>query len=296
MQRRDFLTLSAAGGGAVFLSALPGCASTPAIFAQRTSDFYFVQLSDMHWGFQGPPNPDAKGTLPKAVAAVNALTVQPEFIVMTGDLTHTTDDPDERRRRMKEFKSIVAELKVKTVYFMPGEHDAGIDRGTAYQELFGPTHYTFEQHGVHFIALDNVSDPGSKIGDEQLAWLQADLAKLDQNAPIVVLTHRPLFDLVPKWDWATRDGAQALALLMPFNNVTVFYGHIHQEHHHMTGHIAHHSAKSLIFPLPAPGSQPERTPLPWDPTAPYKGLGFRELHVAAKGGQYDLVEYPVVKV
>lgn len=33
---------------------------------------------------------------------------------------------------------------------------------------------------------------------------------------------------------------------MPFRNVVVFYGHIHQEHHHMTGHIAHHAANSLM--------------------------------------------------
>jgi hypothetical protein len=125
--------------------------------------------------------------------------------------------------------------------------------------------------------------------------LQADLARLAPSTPIVVLTHRPLFDLVPKWDWATRDGAQALAMLMPFENVTVFYGHIHQEHHHMTGHIAHHSAKSLIFALPAPGSQLERTPLPWDPAAPYKGLGFRELHVGSRAKSYDLMEFPVVQ-
>ena len=295
MQRRNFLNLSAAGGGAVFLSALSGCASGPTASAQGASDFYFVQLSDVHWGFEGKPNPDARGTLHKAVAAVNALEIQPEFVVFTGDLTHTTDNPEERRRRMKEFKSIVAGLTVKTVYFMPGEHDAGIDRGAAYQELFGATHYTFDRHGVHFIVLDNVSDPGSKIGDEQLAWLKADLARLDRNTPIAVLTHRPLFDLAPKWDWATRDGAQALAMLMPFANVTVFYGHIHQEHHQMTGHIAHHSAKSLIFALPAPGSQPERTPLPWDPAAPYKGLGFRELHALDRGARYDLAEYPVVK-
>lgn len=296
MQRRDFLNLSAAGGGAVFLSTLAGCANTPANTTAGASDFYFVQLSDVHWGFQGPPNPDAKGTLHKAIAAVNALEVQPEFVVFTGDLTHNTDSPDERRRRMAEFKSIAAGLTTKTVYFMPGEHDAGIDRGSAYQELFGPTHYTFEHRGVHFIALDNVSDPGSKIGEAQLAWLQADLARMAPDAPIVVLTHRPLFDLAPKWDWATRDGAQVLALLMPFGNVTVFYGHIHQEHHHMTGHIAHHSAKSLMFPLPAPGSQTERTPLPWNPQAPYQGLGFRELHVAAQGTHVDLAEYPVVKL
>jgi hypothetical protein len=294
IDRRSFLALAAAGGGAVFASGLPGCASFGAASA-ASDDFYFVQLSDTHWGFQGPENPDAKVTLRKAVASVNALPVPPEFIVFTGDLTHTTDDPSERRRRMTEFKSIVADLKVKQVRFMPGEHDASLDRGTAYQELFGPTHYSFDHKGVHFVALDNVSDPGARIGDEQLAWLKADLAPRDKKAPLVVLTHRPLFDLMPKWDWATRDGAQAIDILMPFEHVTVFYGHIHQENHHMTAHIAHHSAKSLIFPLPAPGSQEKRTPLPWDPAAPYKGLGFREVQADPDHAYFKLDELPVVR-
>jgi Calcineurin-like phosphoesterase len=295
LQRRDFLALTAVGGGAVFASGLAGCASAGAGIAGGHKDFYFVQLSDVHWGYQGAANPDSSVTLRKAVATVNALPTPPDFIVITGDLTHTTDDPVERRRRLAEFKSIVAELKVKTVRFMPGEHDASLDRGAAYKEFFGETFYTFDHQGVHFIAIDNVSDSGAKIGDEQLAWLRADLAARDKKAPIVVLTHRPLFDLVPKWDWATRDGAQAVELLMPFSNVTVFYGHIHQEHHHMTGHIAHHSAKSLIFALPAPGSQEKRTPLPWDASAPYKGLGFREVEAAAVGTTFKVTELPVVR-
>lgn len=303
MQRRDFLSLAAVGGGATFASGLAGCASMASASASASgnananasSDFYFVQLSDIHWGYQGPANPNAAVTLHKTVATVNALETPPEFIVFTGDLSHTTDDPAERRRRLAEFKSIVADLQVKTVRFMPGEHDAALDRGAAYQEFFGELFYSFEHRGVHLIALDNVSDAGAKIGDEQLAWLGNDLAAHDKNLPIVVLAHRPLFDLAPKWDWATRDGAQAMALLMPHKNVTVFYGHIHQEHHHMTGHIAHHSAKSLIFPLPAPGSQDKRSPLPWDASAPYKGLGFREVQASNIGTAYQLAEFPVVR-
>jgi 3',5'-cyclic AMP phosphodiesterase CpdA len=291
MHRRDFLALSAAGGGAVLASALPGCA---ALSGER-GDFFFVQLSDTHWGYQGPVNPDATGTLRKAVDAVNALATPPDFVVFTGDLTHTTDDADERRRRLSEFKAIAAGLAVKTVHFMPGEHDASLDNGAAYQELFGPTHYSFNHRDVRFIVLDNVSDPGARIGAEQLAWLDAQLAPLDKQAPIVVLTHRPLFDLAPKWDWATRDGAQALALLMPYANVTVFYGHIHQAHHRMTGHIAHHAAQSLIFPLPAPGSQDKRTPLAWDAAAPYRGLGWRTITEARQGSAVTFSEQPVLR-
>ncbi|MGI9024084.1 MAG: metallophosphoesterase family protein [Burkholderiaceae bacterium] len=290
LDRRHFLKLAALGGGAVFASGLSGLS-----FAESASDFYFVQLSDSHWGYEGPANPDAANTLKKAVAAVNAMPVPPEFIVFTGDLTHTTDDPGERRRRMKEFKEIVAGLNVKAVHFMPGEHDASLDNGAAFRELFGETHYTFDHKGIHFIAIDNVSDPGARVGDAQLTWLSADLAKQSKDAPIVVLTHRPLFDLVPAWDWATRDGDKVVALLDPYKNVTVFYGHIHQENHHMTGHIAHHSAKSLIFPLPAPGSQEKRTPLPWDPSQPNKGLGFREVEAESTANLYAITELPVTK-
>ncbi|MBV8466821.1 MAG: metallophosphoesterase [Burkholderiales bacterium] len=295
LNRRDFLQLAAVGGGAVFVSGLAGCASAFGPGQSANSDFFFVQLSDSHWGFSGAPNPDAANTLKHAVAAVNALPVQPEFIVFTGDLTHTTDDPDERRERMRQFQQIVADLKVQRRYFIPGEHDASLDRGAAFIELFGPTHYTFEHKGVHFITLDNVSDPGASVGDAQIAWLQGELAKLPKDAPIVILTHRPLFDLVPKWDWATRDGDKVMAALMPYQNVTVFYGHIHQENHHMTGHIAHHAAKSLIFPLPAPGSQDKRTPLPWDPAQPNKGLGFREVEASPMRYTFALNEFGVNK-
>jgi len=290
INRRDFMKLAGLGG-AVFVSGLTGWS----IAAQQAGahDFYFVQLSDSHWGFEGPPNPDARGTLPKAVAAVNSLNVLPDFIVFTGDLTHTTDDPQERRKRLSEFKQIVGKLKVPNVHFMPGEHDASLDHGAAFQEFFGKTHYTFNHKGMHFIVLDNVSDPAGRIGDEQLAWLAADLKQQPQDARIVVFTHRPLFDLYPQWDWATRDGAQAVDLLMPHSNVTVFYGHIHQENHHMTGHIAHHSAKSLIYPLPAPGSQPKRAPVPWDPAHPYRGLGFREVDAEKANAEYKITEFPV---
>ena len=97
---------------------------------------------------------------------------------------------------------------------MPGEHDASLDQGKAYRESFGDTHYAFDHKGVHFIVVDNVSDPRALIGDDQLQWLAADLVKQSPDADIVVLTHRPLFDLYPQWDWATRDGAKAIDLLM----------------------------------------------------------------------------------
>ena len=64
IDRRQFLQLAALGGGAVFASSLPGCATSGgANLAQEKDDFYFVQLSDSHWGFEGPKvNPEASMT------------------------------------------------------------------------------------------------------------------------------------------------------------------------------------------------------------------------------------------
>ncbi|HEY8024546.1 MAG TPA: metallophosphoesterase [Burkholderiaceae bacterium] len=302
IDRRNFMRLAAVGGGAVFMSGLPGqaMAALAGKTVQRGSaqlngvqDFYFIQMSDTHWGYSGKANPDAANTLKTAVATINALEVPPDFIVFTGDLTHTTDDPAERRRRIAEFRAIVGELKVQAVHCIPGEHDASLDGGEAFQESFGDMHFAFNNKGVHFIGLDNASDPEGKLGTTQLEWLKTTLAGYAKSARIVVFAHRPLFELAPQWGWGTPDGDKALALLAPYANVTVFYGHIHQEYHYQTGNIKHHSAKSLMYPFPAPGSQANLTPLSWDAASPYKGLGFREVATEAKSGKYIVSELPV---
>ena len=306
-ERRDILRLLGVSG-VTFASGLWGCASNapgvmgaqPVLAGQSAppppapaEDFFFLQLSDTHWGFSGPPNPEADHTLKSTIATINAVPARPDFVIFTGDLTQTTDDPAVRRQRMKEFKAIVAELNVKDVRFIPGEHDASLDAGAAYREYFGETHYAFQHKGVYFIALDNVSDPGSILGEAQLAWLRAEVAKVPKAAPLVVFAHRPLFDLFPAWEWSTQDGKQAIEILQAHPNVTVYYGHIHQEHRQQTGDITHLAARSLVFPLPAPGSVPKKAALPWDPKSPDHGLGYRQVsHLA---DTFKVEEHPFVE-
>ena len=292
--RRDFMKLAGIGGGAVFASSLPGCASL--VPGKPDNDFYFVQLSDIHWGYNNAAvNPDFRGTLPKAIQAVNSLEQKPDFVVFTGDLTQTTDDPKLRRARLKEVRDMAAAINVP-VRFFAGEHDAALDRGEAYQEFFGETlHYTFDHKGLHFIVLDNISDPAPILGDKQIAWLGADLAKLKADQPVIVLTHRPLFPMYPQWDWATRDGDKAIELLMQFKNVTVFYGHVHHEHHHKTGHIEHHAAQSLMFPLAPVGTTEKKTQVPWNPAKPYDHLGWRHIRAETGGDVHALFEHSPVR-
>lgn len=65
-----------------------------------------------------------------------------------------------------------------------------------------------DHRGVHFVALDNVSRPKPEVGAEGIDWLRKDLARYSATTPIIVFTHRPLFDLKPEWEWFTRDGTR----------------------------------------------------------------------------------------
>ena len=163
LDRRDILKLMGVGG-VVFGSGLAGAATKRKKSATDRGDFFFLQLSDTHWGYGGVSNPEADVTLKKAVGTINAVGARPDFIVFTGDLTHTTDDLATRNKRMAEFKEITSGLKVSTLHLMPGEHDAAADQAAAYSELFGPTHHAFDHKGLHFVALDNVSRPGGEGG------------------------------------------------------------------------------------------------------------------------------------
>jgi 3',5'-cyclic AMP phosphodiesterase CpdA len=207
---------------------------------------------------------------------VNALPQRPDLVLFTGDLTHDTEDRNVHVQRMKQFQEISKRMNVPMIRHVPGEHDAGLDSGGLYREVFGETFYSFDHRGVHFVALDNVTRPKPEIGAEQLVWLKKDLARFPKAAPMVVFTHRPLFDLRPDWEWFTSDGDEVMNVLSAYYNVTVLYGHIHRDDEHQIGTVHHYGARSLIFGFPDPnGATGPRKAVPFDKEHPFKNLGIR---------------------
>jgi hypothetical protein len=251
---------------------------------EAVTPFSFVQLSDTHVGFSGPPNPTGVAAFERAVAMVNGLSPRPDLVLFTGDLTHDSETPGEPAARMLKFKEIAGRLEIKARHAVPGEHDAGLDGGALFRQHFGETSYAFDHKGVHFIALDNVSRARPEVGPAQLAWLKQDLARFPPTAPIVLFTHRPLFDLKPEWEWFTRDGDEVMRLLAPYQNVTVLYGHIHREDLHQVGGVRHLAARSLIFAFPDPAQAPDKKPIPFDREHPFRNLGLRVVR-AGPGGR-----------
>jgi len=268
--RRGFLKCMAWAGTGALWTVSGGLASSisldQAVAAPaRVKSFSFVQLSDSHVGFNKPANPDAAATYREAVAKVIAMPVKPDFIIHTGDITQLSKD--------QEFDDADQIVKAAglTVFHVPGEHDM-LDEGggKAYLDRYGKGTkgagwYSFDHHGVHFVALINVVNlkPGGmgSLGPDQLAWLEKDLAGRSSSTPIVVFAHMPLWTVYADWGWGTDDAAQALTYLKRFGSVTVLNGHIHQITQKVEGNIAFHTARSTAFPQPVGGQGPSPGPL-----------------------------------
>jgi len=245
--------------------------------------FTFAQFSDPHVGFQGPPDPLGTKAFESAVDLINRRQQRPDFVLFTGDLTHDAETRDAHAQRMRLFKTIAGRIKTRALHTVPGENDAALDGGVLYREHFGESHYSFDHKGVHFVALDNVSRGHPEVGPDQLAWLKADLARFPRSVPIIVFTHRPLFDLKPEWEWFTADGDQVMKVLAPYHNVTVLYGHIHRHHVQQVGGAKHYAARSLIFVFNDAAANDDKKQLPFDKSDPFKELGIRQV-VAPKAG------------
>src|SRR6476620_10854144 len=233
--------------------------------AAEASAFTFLQISDSHIGFNKPANPDALGTLREAITKVKAVAPKPAFMIHTGDITHLSK-PDEFDNAAK----LIGEANLD-VHYVPGEHDF-IDEGLgkAYLDRYGKGTkgqgwYSFDDHGVHFIGLNNVVDLKAgglgRLGSDQLAWLADDLKGKANSTPIVVFAHIPLWTVYADWGWGTDDGLQALDMLKRFGSVTVLNGHIHQIVQKVEGNMTFHTARSTCFPQPAPGTAPAPGPM-----------------------------------
>ena len=306
-RRRVLQCMSWAGAG-VLWTVSGGIPRTVGLIGEASAAdapkgaLHFVQISDSHMGFKQAANPDPAATLGEAIAKINAMPVQPAFLVHTGDISHLSKEAE------WDAADQIIKGANKQVYYIPGEHDvADVDNGKAYLARYGKGTqgrgwYSFDAAGVHFIALINVFEfkPGFKsaglalLGDEQLEWIEKDVAHRSASTPIVVLAHLPLWTVYEDWGWGTSDAGRALGYLKRFGSVTVLNGHIHQIIQKVEGKMTLHTAASTAFPQPAPGSAPAPGPMAVPAEELRKHLGLRNVDfVAGKPGAPALMESPL---
>ena len=191
---------------------------------------------------------------------------QPRFLIHTGDITHLS-----KPGQFDLAAQLLTTTKLRT-YTVPGEHDVLEDDGKSWMNRYGKQEgakgdgwYSFDAGGVHFIGLVNVMNLQGNglgsLGNDQLEWMEKDVAGLTASTPIVVFAHVPLWTVYADWGWGTADGAQALTYLKKFGSVTVLNGHIHQVMQKVEGHVAFHTARSTAFPQAVGGTAPKGGPM-----------------------------------
>lgn len=295
IDRRGFLHCMAwAGTGIVWSFA--GGIPVSSVFGATTSkpraeDFSFIQISDSHIGFSKPANPDVTGTLQKAVDKIKAASSVPDFLIHTGDLTHTS-----KAAEFDTMDQVLSGTKHK-IFYVPGEHDTSVDDGKLYLERYGKGSagngwYSFDHKGVHFVGLVNVVqlEGMGKLGNDQLAWLKHDVEHLGSSTPVVLFAHIPLWALYPQWGWSTSDSEQALSLLKRFGSLTVLNGHIHQVMQKVEGNVTFHTAMSTAFPQPAPGQAQSPGPMKVPSEKLQSVLGLTGVHFVSRNHQLAVVD------
>jgi len=279
--RRRFLQMSAMAAG---VAAAKGLAPhsfqlVDVVNSQRKPKLTFAYISDSHL-YEKEVNEDFVRQLERAIADVNALEPQPDFVFYGGDLAQF-GQPSELRLGAQLLKTIKAPLRI-----MVGEHDWFLDMGDLWKELFGPPYYSFDQGGVHFVTLMSVNekdfwtrakltpmermkivaglDDGRQsrfeVGAEGREWLKRDLAKVPRTTPLVVFSHSPLYKYYRDWNFWTEDADEVQAILRPYASVTVIHGHTHQVLSNRIGNMHFHGMLSTAWPWPyAPTGLPRLT-------------------------------------
>lgn len=258
MDRRRFLSLSAMTAGAIAAAPLAG--HTDSRGSEAAGSFDFIFLTDTHI------QPELDATNGCAMAFRKAKSIPAEFAIQGGD--HVFDALAVDRKRADSLFDLYDHTQQALglkVHHAIGNHDhfglftkSGVAAGSPgygkqmFVERIGPTYYSFDHKGYHFIVLDSIQPTEDRswnalIDDKQLAWLAADLDKLAPGTPLIVTTHVPLITAAGQYAAPTVSSGtgavstsesvhpqlsvanawQVIPLLEKHNTLAVLQGHTH---------------------------------------------------------------------
>jgi len=251
MNRRRFLSLSAMATGAAML---PGRAfASP----ETPGSFDYIFLTDTHL------QPELAAADGCAMAFRKAAKLHADFAIQGGD--HVFDALAVDRKKADSLFDLYSHTEQALglkVHHTIGNHDqfgvfpkSGVEPGSPgygkqlFTERVGPTYYSFDHKGYHFIVLDTVQPTPdrsweARIDAPQLDWLKADLGKLASGIPVIVTPHVPLVTGFASYTAPNTGGSgttppsahpqlvvdnawEALPLLQQHNVLAVFQGHTH---------------------------------------------------------------------
>ncbi len=274
---------------------------------RAVTPFRFAIISDPHLYSDKDHVFDRQ--LEDAVAQVNKLQTQPDFVLITGDVSHHGEAD-----QIAKGKRILSKLKAP-IRSIPGEHDWYLDMGTAWRGAFGNETWSFDHKGVHFIGMNSILVPdfwtAAKltpaqrrdwfmplnspvpgvwgVHEKQLEWLKKDVANLSADVPVVVFTHSPLWDYYPRWNFQVSDSKEVRDILGKFVSVMAYHGHVHHTVYNKVGNLTSIGTMSTSWPwpyppidLPFPDFQQHRA----DPSNTSDGMGSAAIAIDNNAGHF----------
>lgn len=203
---------------------------------KNSSDpFFIIQVTDPQFGMYEADKGFSKETelYEKAVDAINKL--NPDFVVLTGDLVNKKDD----RAQVTEFKRITAKIKKEIpVYYSPGNHDIG--QPTTQKDIdtfisdYGHDRFSFKHKKSLIIGINSclIKSNTPVLEEAQFEWLKKELNKGKKAKNVILFTHYPFFinsfdEADQYFNIAVETRNRYLNLFKEYGVDAVFAGHLH---------------------------------------------------------------------
>lgn len=203
----------------------------------------------------------AKETSLFTEAIETANKINPDFVVICGDMVHNSDSDEQFQELIRISRLLNEDIKL---YWVAGNHDVG-DKPTRaglaqYKEQFGEYNYSFQEENCYFIVLNSsiCYDPGS-VPDEWdilISFLEKELqiaASVQQRHKIIFM-HHPLYLNDPNegdnyFVIPSARRAKIIDLITEYDVSAVFTGHLHRNNYKKIGNTELVSTGPVGFPL-----------------------------------------------
>ncbi|GAN54849.1 metallophosphoesterase family protein [Tanticharoenia sakaeratensis] len=246
--RRAVLSGPAALGA---LATIGARAATPLAAPRPHAPFRFAFVTDAHI------EPELNAAAGTRMCFRRVAHETADFVIQGGD--HVFDAlgvNHDRAQSLMDLYTMTEQVIGKKVHHTIGNHDlygiytksgatpGDLQYGKAYyRDHFGPTYYSFDHKGVHFITLDSIGVTADRsyegrIDADQIAWLTRDLERQPAGTPIIVTSHIPLVTgfacysgvlekPTPHNNLSVVNAAEIVHLLRGYNVLAVLQGHTH---------------------------------------------------------------------
>jgi len=203
----------------------------------------------------------AKETSLFTEAIETANKINPDFVVICGDMVHNSDSEEQFQELIRISRLLNEDIKL---YWVAGNHDVG-DKPTQaglnkYREQFGEYNYSFQEENCYFIVLNSsiCYDPSSVPDewDSLISFLEKELriAASSQQRHKIIFMHHPLYLNDPNegdnyFVIPSERRAKIIDLITEYDVSAVFTGHLHKNNYQKLGGTELVSTGPVGFPI-----------------------------------------------